>query len=246
MTITIHDCDPQVLHITRVPGELGPVVRCSGELTLATGEALRRELDLLSSLHHPTLTLNVAACRSIDAEGILLMLDTYKRLQEQRRRFAVVSGTEGAARLLRILAIDSVLPVFPTEDSAALALRGGGPPDEAAVNWSTARAESVAMWQGVLEALEEAPTAEAMLRITSTHGLCQRAEELVQARSGRGGTRCRLCPLFHALGARPEDVGCQSLTQPMLEALLAGDRRSARTQVERLLRLLESMPLPAE
>ena len=234
------------LHIARVPGELGLIVRCSGELTITTGEPLRRELDLLVCLGHPTLILNLSECRVVDADGVLLVLDTYKRLREQERRFALVTGTEATARVFQVLGVDRIIPVFPTEAAAELTLRGCRPADAAPVTWAEARAETLAMWRGVLTVLETGPTEEAMHRITSSHGLCHRAEELLRSRSARADTRCRLCPLFHALGARVDNIGCQSLTQPMLDALLAGDRQSAVAQVIRLIGLIETMPLPEE
>jgi anti-anti-sigma factor len=116
------------LHIARVPGEEGVIVRCSGDLTLATCEALRRELNLLTSLRQSWLVLNVSGCRTIDADGLLLLLDTNQRLRAAARGFVVVAGTDTAGRTVRTLGSDQTLPVFPTEASAALALRGGGPP----------------------------------------------------------------------------------------------------------------------
>src|SRR4051812_15060860 len=71
---------PGALHFARLPGDLGPVVRCTGELTLATRESLKRELDLLISIGHSALILNVTGCRVLDVDGALLILDTCKRL----------------------------------------------------------------------------------------------------------------------------------------------------------------------
>lgn len=234
------------LHIARVPGRLGLIIRCSGELTVATGEALRRELDLLVGLGHPALILNLSECSAVDADGVLLILDTHNRLREQGRRFALVSGMEAAAHVFRVLGIDRLIPVFSSESAAEIALQGPSPIDPAPVTWTEARSESLAMWRGILAMLETVAADEVMRRITSSHGLCHRANELLEARRGPEGAWCYLCPLFHALGARVEDIGCQSLTQPMLEALLASDRRAAVAQVARLIRLVETMPLPDE
>jgi anti-anti-sigma factor len=238
------------LHLARVPGDLGPVLHCSGELTVATAEALRRQLDLLIPLRHPALILNVAACRAIDTDGMLLLLDACGRVREQGRRFAVVAGTDSVARILRMLGIDGVLPVFPTEAAATFALGGGptddGPSDDAPASWAEAREESLAMWRAILTALDDGPVDDVVARITATHGLCRRAEESLDGWGTRGGTRCYLCPLFHVLGARLEDVGCASLTQPMVDALLGGNRGAARAQVARLIQLIERMPLPPD
>ncbi|MCC2672981.1 MAG: hypothetical protein K0Q72_5453, partial [Armatimonadetes bacterium] len=106
------------MHIARVPGEEGVIVRCSGDLTLATCEALRRELNLLTSLRQPWLVLNVSGCRTIDADGLLLLLDTNQRLRAAARGFVVVAGTDTAGRTVGTLGSDQTLPVFPTEASA--------------------------------------------------------------------------------------------------------------------------------
>jgi anti-anti-sigma factor len=232
------------LHIARVPGELGPIVRCSGELTLATREALRRELHLLTSLRPVALVLNVADCRTLDADGLLFILEVYKRLRTAGGRLAVVAGSVGVGSIIRNLGIDCLLPVFLTEDAAVTALRGGGPPDAAPASWQAARSESLARWRGVLAALEEAPADDLLIGITSSHGLCRRAEEVARMTGAKADDRCSLCPLFHALGARPEDLGCQSVTQPMVDSLLAGDRSAARAQMAQLIALIETIPLP--
>ena len=102
------------------------------------------------------------------------------------------------------------------------------------------------MWRAILRTLEAEPAEDVMRRITSSHGLCERAEELLQVKGAPEAIRCYLCPLFHALGAHPEDIGCQSLTRPMLDALLHGDRSAARAPVARLIRTIEQMPIPAD
>lgn len=111
------------LHIARVPGELGPIVRCSGELILATGEALRRELTLLASLCPAVLILNVTGCRVIDPDGVRLLVQKCERLRGRGCRFVVVAGSGAAEEILGILGPGSLLPLFPTEEAATRALR---------------------------------------------------------------------------------------------------------------------------
>jgi len=146
--------------------------------------------------------------------------------------------------MLHLLAIDAIIPVFPTETSAALALRGAAPPAAAPATWAEARSASLAMWRSILDLLNQGDVDTAAARITTNHGLCQRAQHLLEVHGAPDGVRCNLCPLFDALGSRPEDVGCESATRPMLEGLVSGDWAAARTQVSRLLRLIESIPLP--
>lgn len=237
---------PPSLHVARLPGELGPVVRCSGELTLRTAEILNRELDLLISLGHPALILNLTGCRFIDVDGLLLILDTYRRLRETGQRLAVVAGSDPAARILHGAGVDWMFPVVPTEDSARLVLKGAEPPPPGPGNWEQARAGSVAAWKAIRDMLDTVPAEEVIRRVTGPHDLCRRAEDEVHAPGGQDTTRCYVCPLFHALGGESEDVGCRRATQPMIEALLSGDRWAARTQVSRLIELMERMPVPLD
>lgn len=244
MSTVTDDTSQKRLHLVRLPGEHGPILRCSGELTVSTVEALRRELDLLLPLGHPTLTLNLSGCGFLDVDGILAILDTFKRMRKEGRQLTVIAGTESMSRLLQVLGIDWILPVFPSESAAAKALRGGGPGEPAPSTWTEARDKSLAWWRAIYDALESAPAENLLRPITSMHGLCQRAEEALPASSVE--TRCRVCPLFHALGGRPEDLGCRSEKDPMVQALLAGDRAAARARIARLIRVMEELPMPPD
>lgn len=234
------------LHLIRIPGERGQVVRCSGVLTIATVEALRRELDLQFFLGHPVLFLNLSCCRSIDVDGILLIVDTAQRLREVGRQLAIVIGQAAIAPLLEAIGIDWVVPLFPTEQAAEKAIRGGGFPERTPESWKVAQSESLVRWRGILAMLEESPADELVRQVSRWHGFCQRAEVLSQDNQTRDAPRCHLCPLFHALGGTPPDVGCQSVLQPLQEALFSNNREAARRQVLRLLELMENAPLPEE
>ena len=243
MTQTI---SPPALRLVRLPGEFGPILRCSGELSVATAEALRRELGLLEPLAHPVLTVNLADCSYLDVDGILTLLESLKRRREKGRRLVVVAGTGAVARLLHVVGLDWIVPVFPTEEVALLALRGGGPPLPAPPTWAAARALTAGRWRVIQDAIDGAATAEVLHLLTSTTSLCDRSEELFQARSVSATARCQFCPLFHALGGHPEDVGCRRMLDPIIETLRAGDRDMARAEVAAVIRTIEQMPLPSE
>ena len=236
--------ESQALHIIRIPGECGPILRCSGELTVATTEALRRQVELLAALDHPAMILNVASCRRIDADGVMLLLDVYKRLGLRGKRFAVVTGANPAVRFMRLLDLEWFIPTFPSEEVAQRALRGGGPSEPAPATWEAARAASVAKWRLILGMLEQNTPEEAMREMTSMHGLCRHADEAQRNKDAQEAVRCQVCPLFAALGAHEADIGCQSAIQPMLEALMAGDREAARDKVAAFLTTIEQMPVP--
>jgi anti-anti-sigma factor len=230
----------------RLPGEFGPVLRCSGELSDATAEALRRELVMLEPLDHPVIIINLADCSYLDVDGILTVMESLKRRRAKGRRLVVVAGTGAVARLLHVVGLDWVVPVFPTEDVAALALRGGGPPVPAPSTWATARALTAGRWRVIQDAIDGGSAEEVLHLLTSMTALCDRSEELFQARSLPATSRCQFCPLFHALGGHPEDVGCRSIRDPIIESLRAGDRETARAEVAAVIRTIEQMPLRDE
>jgi hypothetical protein len=179
-------------------------------------------------------------------DGILTLLESLKRRREKGRRLVVVAGTGTAARLLHVVGLDWIVPVFPTEEVALLALRGGGPPMPAPPTWAAARALTVGRWKAIQEAIDGAPSEEVLHLLTSTTSLCDRSEELYQARSVPATARCQFCPLFHTLGEHPADIGCRSMLDPIIESLRAGERDTARAEVAAVIRTVEQMPLPNE
>lgn len=235
---------PRRLGLVRLPGEFGPILRCSGELSVATAEPLRRELDLLMPLGHRVLTLNLSGCASVDVDGILMILNAFKQLRAQGRRLVVIAGPGRTARLLDVVGISQILPVFPTEEAAGLALRGGGPPEPAPESWVAARDRTVARWRAIQEALEHEPKEEILRQLTSLFALCESSEELLQEAGPAVGSRCQFCPLFYALGGRPQDVGCRSVLDPIVEAVRTDDVNHASAQIGEVIRTLEEMPLP--
>lgn len=267
-----------VLHLMRLPGEFGPILRCEGQLTVATREALRREIALLDSLSHPVIILNLAGCQGLDVDGMLVVLDCCRQLREEGRRLVMVAGNRAVARLLRVMGMDWVLPVFPTEEAAMRALRNGWPRLPGPETWAQAHAETVVRWQVIQDAIGAggagcgAPTPavgvgrwgpgpgkrdDVLRLLTSMTALCERSEEVLQEHqelvatgfpppNEAGVERCQFCPLFEALGGRPEDLGCRSLLDPIIAAVKAGDLTAAGAQVQGVIHLLRRIPLPIE
>lgn len=232
------------LDLLRLPGPHGPLVRCSGRVEADGVESLRRLLCSLGEMGHPTITLNLAACDYVDVDGIVVVLEQAAALNRKGQRLVVVSGAGPVRRLLNAVEIDRVIPVFPTEEAADSALRGCAAAEPYGKDWPAARAESVVRWREILRALDSAPPAEIERLLTSMHGLCHRSEEASVASGCGSRTRCHSCPLFHRLGGRPQDIGCESLLQPIIQSLLDRDRLRASCQVRQVIRLLEQMELP--
>jgi anti-anti-sigma factor len=250
---------PRALNLIRLPGPHGPIIRCTGELSVATSEALRRELALLEPLGHRALTLNLTGCGYLDVDGIMTILQSFKRLRDQGRALVLVVPAIGQreskqpARLLEAEGLDRWIPTFPTEEAAVLALRGAGPAPPAPTTWEAARAQALSRWQEIQHLLEpvpgggradQIPVKEPLRLLTSMMGLCERSEELFQELPAPGAVRCQFCPLYYALGGRPGDVGCRSLLEPIIEALRANDLASARAQAAKVIRTIGMMPLP--
>lgn len=133
------------INIVRMPGESGPVLRCSGELSVSTLEALRRELDLLIPMGYPALTLNLSGCTYVDLDGILGVIEAFKRLHDDGRQLLLVASRGAFQTMVGTLNLDWILPTFPTEQAAALALRGGGPVPKGPESWEEARRDTVAV-----------------------------------------------------------------------------------------------------
>jgi anti-anti-sigma factor len=232
------------LRLVRLPGEFGPMLRCFGELSVATAEALRRELALLLPLGYPALTLNLSGCTVVDVDGILAALHAYKELRRKGARLVIVAGTGRVARLLECMGIDRVIPIFADEAEVVQALRGKPPTIPSIPDWAEARAETISRWRAFQAALGEALPEEALRHLTGMTELCERSEELFEELPAPAAARCQFCPLFYALGGRTEDLGCQSALDPIIEAVLRGDRSWAQDQVERLIHTLEELPIP--
>jgi anti-anti-sigma factor len=234
------------LHVLRLPSEFGPMLRCRGELSVATAEQLRRELVLLEPLKHPVIILNLAECDYLDVDGLLTILQSFKRRREEGRRLVIVAGKGAVRRLLDIAGIDWIVPVFPTEEVALLTLRGGGPPLPPPETWEAARALTLGRWRFILEAIESAPAQEIVELLTSMTSLCDRAEATHQQRRRPAVARCESCPLFHALGGESQDIGCHRVLAPIIEALRVENREAARGLVETMISTIREMPLPEE
>jgi anti-anti-sigma factor len=247
------------LQVTRIPGDCGPILRCAGELTFDTMEILRQELALLEPLGHSALLLNLNDCRYLDTHGVLTVLTSFRRLRGKGQRLVVVAQAGFAAQLLHRVGFDRVVPTFPDEETAMLALRGG-PPQDTPRSWEEARQRTVGYWQLLREAVENAPPLETLRLLTSMNPLCQRSDELFrlsdaspwnrpagsppeEASENNSSARCDFCPLFHRLGEGSEEIGCQSLIAPIIAAVQAGDRHQASNLVAETIRTLEAMPL---
>jgi anti-anti-sigma factor len=167
------------LRVVRLPGEFGPILRCYGELSTTTAVTLQRELSLLEPLDHRVVTVDLSGCEFLDAEGILTLLQSFKRRSQAARSLAAVAGAGSVARLLQVVGFGRVIPTFPTEESAVRATRGGGPPLPSPATWAVARADTLARWRLIQQALDQDSPEELLRLLTSMTALCERSEDRV-------------------------------------------------------------------
>lgn len=244
------------LRLVRQPGDAGPILSVSGELTGPTAEALRQELQLLTSTGHPAVTLDLSACRLREIDALLVLLETLRQAIVEDRRVVLVVGRAGSEgpgemeRLLKLTGIEQHLVVFPSVEAATRSLLeelpspGEGEQAVPPVSWETVRAKSVAFWRDLRDALDTAPTAELIRRLTSMTPLCERAQAAWREHPVAVAWFCEHCPLFHALGGRPADVGCRSARDPVIAALRTGDLDGAGALIDKTIQVLSAMPLP--
>ena len=103
------------------------VARLAGEIDLANaGEA--RE-DLVAAIPNSALGLvvDLTAVSYLDSSGVHLLFDLAERLRrrQQQVRVAVPEGAP-VRRVLRIVEMDGVVPIFPTVDEAVADVRAAG------------------------------------------------------------------------------------------------------------------------
>jgi anti-sigma B factor antagonist len=236
----------QRLRLMRMPGESGPTLHCIGEFNMYTIEAFRRELDLLASLAHPAITLDLTGCTSLDVDGILAILEGFRRVRGRGRNLVVVAGPGRVARLLSLVGLDYVIPVFPTGTAAELAVRGGLSLLPERKSWAEVRQAALGRWRLIEEELRAAPGEEVLRLLTAMTELCERSQMEFDAHPIPAGSRCQFCPLYYTLGGRSQDIGCRSAIDPLIGLVRSGDREAATRRAGEMAETIAEMPLPEE
>lgn len=96
------------------------IVRVAGELDLATGPRLRRELLLAADRAQRLLIVDLRDLTFIDAAGIRVLLTGARRMAECSGRLTLACPQEGVRRVLEMTDLDRYLGVH---DSIADAVR---------------------------------------------------------------------------------------------------------------------------
>jgi anti-anti-sigma factor len=102
--------------LDRLDGGGGVVVRVRGDLDMATVPELEQALATidLAGLR----AIDLSDCEFIDSAAVRLLTVTGREVAEQGGTLAVVATDPGVRRVLEITAVDTVLPVHTSLESA--------------------------------------------------------------------------------------------------------------------------------
>jgi anti-sigma B factor antagonist len=96
-----------------------------GELDQSTADELRTALAEAIGDPGRGLLVDLSDCDFIDSTGLSLLVETKRRLAEDRRRFGVCCADADVRRLLELTGIDQAVTLFDTRAEAVAALSNG-------------------------------------------------------------------------------------------------------------------------
>ena len=119
MAVSAHEELPQVdANFTTVKaGERAYVVAVTGELDLYTTPRLTAELEAIAP-DGPDVVVDLSGVTFIDSTGLGSLLLGVRRLRETNGSMALVCANESTKKLLSLVGVDRVLPVFDSSERA--------------------------------------------------------------------------------------------------------------------------------
>lgn len=97
----------------------------SGELDLATAETFRAHLRVAVQ-GTGGIMLDLRDLRYLDSSGLNALLDTHRDASPSGRRIALVKPSPVVRRILSVLRLENLMPVFSSVEEALIYLRSGG------------------------------------------------------------------------------------------------------------------------
>jgi anti-sigma B factor antagonist len=94
----------------------GTVVRVDGELDMATTHALEEAVE--GADRSRRLVIDLTACTFLDSSAVRVLVSTARAAQTAGGSCSLVASNSGIVRVLEIAAVDTILPVHSTLDSA--------------------------------------------------------------------------------------------------------------------------------
>lgn len=100
------------------------IVRVTGRLDLTQAEAFEKHLreKLESDLRH--IVVDLAHVKYMSSSGLGSLLSILRYLADQNKKMALCALPESIRKLLQVVEVDRVFPVFPREAEAIAAVTG--------------------------------------------------------------------------------------------------------------------------
>ena len=96
-----------------------------GELDLASVSTLQGHLKAVAQAEG-NLLIDMTGLRYIDSTGAKAFLDAHRMLSRTGRRIVLAAVQPLTMRILEVMGLEKVIPIFPTVDAALENLRAGG------------------------------------------------------------------------------------------------------------------------
>lgn len=98
------------------------VIVLDGEIDIATENDFRDAVtSALEQRPGGCVVLDCAGLAFIDSSGLRVLVQSYKAAQEHRCQLRIAAPPERVAKILRVTAIDTRIPVHPTVEAALAA-----------------------------------------------------------------------------------------------------------------------------
>lgn len=110
------------LQITVRNHDDGTVLALNGEIDIASEEDFRRAV-LAAAGERPNsrIVLDCGQLSFIDSSGLRVLIQCHKAGKEHDSRLLIASPSERIAQILRVTALDTRIPVYPTVEKALTA-----------------------------------------------------------------------------------------------------------------------------
>jgi anti-sigma B factor antagonist len=95
-----------------------PVVSVMGEVDRATAPALERTLADVAEERSGELIVDLTACRFLDTQGLNVLLNTKRRLEQTNRRLTLVLSNPNLMRIFQITKSDDLFEIHPSVTAA--------------------------------------------------------------------------------------------------------------------------------
>jgi anti-sigma B factor antagonist len=119
--------DIPAFEISSTPSGGYCIVRVIGELDMAHEEELRAELNSAVDSDQAGVLVDLSECEFIDSSGVrslLLGREAQMASDSGNNGFAVVTSNEQVLRILSVMGVDKVIPLYSTVEEAITALGG--------------------------------------------------------------------------------------------------------------------------